>query len=135
MLATIYALALASILVTRVLKSFTLAEALAAAAFVCGLLLLWLHRRQQPGVRLAWPERLVVIGSLVGLAGVPLKLLFAALDIGAPVHDLAEHASTGGNPVLLHIHHLFFNLGFLVLLASAITWMAAALRPGDRQAS
>lgn len=130
MLGTIYALALASILVTRVLKAFTLAEALAVAAFICGLLLLWRHRLQQREVRLAWPERLIVVGSLVGLAGLPLKLLFILLDIGAPVHDMADHANTAVNPVLLHIHHLFFNLGFLVLLISAITWTAAAIRSG-----
>ena len=117
MLATIYALALASILVTRVLKAFTLAEALAVAAFICGLLLLCRHRRQQHEVRLAWPERLIVVGSLVEpLAGLPLKLLFTLLGIGAPVHDMADHANSAGNPLLLHIHHLFFNLGFLLLL-------------------
>lgn len=133
MLATIYALALASILVTRLLKAFTLAEALAVAAFICGLLLLWRHRRQHPPVRLALPERLIAIGSLVGLTGLPLKLLFTLLGIGAPAHDMADHASTAGNPLLLHIHHLFFNLGFLVLLISAIAWVAAAIRPGNKQ--
>lgn len=135
MLATIYALALASILVTRILKAFTLAEVLAVTAFICGLLLLWRHRRQQHEVRLAWPERLIVVGSLVGLAGLPLKLLFTLLDIGAPVHDMANHANTAGNPLLLHIHHLFFNLGFLILLISAIAWIAAAIRSGNKQAT
>jgi amino acid transporter len=135
MLATVYALALASILVTRILKAFTLAEALAVAAFILGVLLLWRHRRQRPSMRLALPERLIVIGSLVGLAGLPLKLLFTLLDIGAPVHDMADHANTAGNPVLLHIHHLFFNLGFLVLLISAIAWIAAAIRNGNKPAA
>jgi hypothetical protein len=132
MLALVYVLALASILVTRVLKAFTLAEVLAVAAFICGLLLLWHHRRQQPSTRLALPERLIVIGSLVGLAGLPLKLLFTVFGIGAPVHDMAEHANTVGNPLLLHVHHLFFNLGFLLLLTSVIAWITAAIRPVDR---
>jgi hypothetical protein len=135
MLAAVYALALASVLCTRVLKAFTLAEGLAVAAFICGLLLLWRHRRQHPGIPLAWPERLIVTGSLVGLAGVPLKLLFSLLGIGAPAHDMADHANTAGNPLLLHINHLFFNLGFLVLLFSAIAWIAAAIRREDRQAT
>jgi hypothetical protein len=134
-LATIYALALASILVTRILKAYTLAELLAVAAFICGLLLLWHHRHQQHEARLAWPERLIVTGSLLGLAGLPLKLLFTLLDIGAPAHDMANHADTAGNPLLLHIHHLFFNLGFLMLLISAIAWIAAAIRSGNRQAA
>lgn len=135
MLAAIYVLALASILFTRVLKAFTLAEGLAVAAFLCGLLLLWRHRRQQPSTRLALPERLIVIGSLVGLAGLPLKLLFTLIGIGAPVHDMADHASNAGNPLLLHIHHLFFNLGFLLLLISAVALIATTIRRGDRQAA
>lgn len=135
MLAAVYALALASILCTRVLKAFNLAEGLAVAAFIFGLLLLWRHRHQRPGIPLAWPERLIVIGSLVGLAGVPLKLLFSLLGIGAPAHDMADHANTAGNPLLLHINHLFFNLGFLVLLFSAIAWIAAAIRREDRRAT
>lgn len=127
-LATVYGLALASMVFTRVFRVFTLAEVLAVSAFICGLLMLWLTRRQQPGVRLALPERLIVIGSLLGLAGLPLKLVFSLLGIGAPTHDMANHASTAGNPLLLHIHHLFFNLGFLVLLISVIAWLVAAIR-------
>ncbi|MEO8443383.1 MAG: hypothetical protein ABI567_00060 [Gammaproteobacteria bacterium] len=130
MLATVYGLALASILVTRVLKAFTLAEALAVAAFLCGLFLLWQHRRRHPGVTLPLPERLILIGSLLGLAGLPLKLLFILLGIGAASHDMANHETSAGNPLLLHIHHLFFNLGFLLLLISAIAWMTAAIRRG-----
>lgn len=128
MLAAVYGLALASILVTRVLKAFTLAEALAVAAFLCGLVLLWRHRRRQPEGSLPAPERLIVIGSLVGLAGLPIKLLFVLLGIGAPGHDMANHETSAGNPLLLHIHHLFFNLGFLLLLISALVWMAAPVR-------
>ncbi len=134
MLALVYMLALASILVTRVLKAFTLAEVLAVAAFICGLLLLWRHRRQQPSTRLALPERLIVIGSLVGLSGLPLKLLFTVLGIGAPVHDMANHATTAGNPLLLHIHHLFFNLGFLLFLISVVVLIAAAIKHRGRPA-
>lgn len=88
----------------------------------------WLTRRQQPGVRLALPERLIVIGSLLGLVGLPLKLVFSLLGVGAPAHDMANHVSTAGNPLLLHVHHLFFNLGFLALLISALAWMVAAIR-------
>lgn len=134
-MAMVYALALASILFTHVFKMFSLAEALAVAAFICGLLLLWRHRRQQPPMRLALPERLIAIGSVVGLTGLPLKLLFTLLGIGAPTHDMADHANTAGNPLLLHIHHLFFNLGFLILLISAIAWIAATIRPGNKQAA
>ncbi len=135
MLAAIYLLALASILFTHGFKVFTLAEALAVAAFLCGLLLLWRYRRQQPSMRLALPERLVVIGSLVGLAGLPLKLLFTLLGIGGPAHDMADHASNAGNPLLLHIHHLFFNLGFLLLLISAVVLIAATIKHGDQKAA
>lgn len=127
-LAAVYVLALASIVFTHAFKVFTLAEVLAVSAFICGLFMLWLTRRQQPGVRLALPERLIVIGSLLGLVGLPLKLAFGLLGIGAPAHDMANHVSTAGNPLLLHIHHLFFNLGFLVLLISAIAWIVAAIR-------
>ncbi|MDH5276628.1 MAG: hypothetical protein OEW88_09405 [Gammaproteobacteria bacterium] len=126
MFAAVYGLALSSILVTRIFRAFTLAEVLAVAAFLGGLLLVWRHRGQQPGVRLALPERLIATGSLVGLAGLPLKLLFIVLGIGAPGHDMAGHESTPGSPLLLHIHHLFFNLGFLMLLISAIAWIAAS---------
>ena len=127
-LATVYGLALASIVFTRAFKAFTLAEVLAVSAFICGLFMFWLTRRQQPGVRLALPERLIVIGSLLGLVGLPLKLVFSLLGVGAPAHDMANHVSTAGNPLLLHVHHLFFNLGFLALLISAIAWMVAAIR-------
>lgn len=133
MLTVIFCLALASILVTRILKAFTLAEVLAVAAFAGGLLLFWQHRRQQPGVRLALPERLIVTGSLIGLAGLPVKLLFSVLGLGAPGHDMADHATSEGNPLLLHIHHLFFNLGFLLLLVSAIVWIVAAIRRKNMQ--
>jgi len=132
MLTAIYGLALASILVTRGLKAFTVAEVLAVAAFACGLVLFWRHRRRQPGVRLAWPERLIVTGSLVGLAGLPVKLLFSLLGVGAAGHDMANHESTAGNPLLLHIHHLFFNLGFVLLLISAVFWTAHAIRRDNR---
>jgi hypothetical protein len=124
LLATVYGLAASSILVTRVFKAFTLAEVLAVAAFSSGLLVLLHQRRQQPGSKLALPERLIVVASAAGLAGLPIKLLFTLLGIGAPGHDPASHADTGGNPVLLHIHHVFFNVGFLMLLISAIAWFA-----------
>ncbi len=132
MLTAIYGLALASILVTRILKAFTVSEVLAVAAFVCGLLLFWRHRGRQPGARLAWPERLIVTGSLVGLSGLPVKLLFSLLGIGAADHNMANHESTAGNALLLHIHHLFFNLGFVLLLISSVFLMAHAIRRDNR---
>ena len=68
-------------------------------------------------------------------SGLPLKLLFTLLGIGGPAHDMADHASNAGNPLLLHIHHLFFNLGFLLLLISAVVLIAATIKHGDQKAA
>lgn len=123
-----FLLALASIVVTRVLKAFTVAEVLAVAAFLCGLGILLLHRRQVEGGPLPLPARIAVTASLVGLLGLPLKLLFTLLGIDAAEHDAASHAATPGNPLLVHIHHVFFNLGFLILLVAALAWLVTAFR-------
>jgi len=125
LLATVYGLALCSVLVTRLVKAFTLAEGLAVAAFLVGLILLWQHRREEPPLAMGLTERLVVVASVIGLMGLPIKLLFVLFGVGSPAHDMARHTDTGGNPLLLHIHHVFFNLGFLVLLISGVAWIAA----------
>jgi hypothetical protein len=123
-----YTLALASILVTRLLKAFTVAESLAVIAFLCGLAIGWIHLRRTDTVQMPWSRRLIVAGSAIGLSGLPLKLLFSLLGIGTAKHDMANHEISQGNPLLLHIHHLFFNLGFLILLASLLVMLVATLR-------
>jgi hypothetical protein len=123
-----YTLALASILVTRLLKAFTVAEFLAVIAFLCGLAIGWMHYRRTDTVQMPWSRRLIVAGSAIGLSGLPLKLLFSLLGIGTAKHDMANHEISQGNPLLLHIHHLFFNLGFLILLASLLVMLVATLR-------
>jgi hypothetical protein len=127
-----YALALASILVTRLLKAFTVAEYLAVIAFLCGLAIGWMHYRRTGTARtdtakMPWSRRLIVAGSAIGLSGLPLKLLFSLLGIGTAEHDMANHEINQGNPLLLHIHHLFFNLGFLVLLVSLLVMLVTTL--------
>ncbi|MBN8279006.1 MAG: hypothetical protein J0M16_00155 [Gammaproteobacteria bacterium] len=127
-----YVLALGSVFTTRVVKAFTLAEVLAVATFVCGLAVFVIYRRERSARPLAWPHRLVVVGSVIGLAGLALKVVFSLLGIGAGEHDMANHATAAGNPLLVHIHHLFFNLGFLFLLVSAIILVGARVRGGHR---
>lgn len=123
-----YLLALASILATHVLKAFTVAEVLAVLAFGCGLMVFWLQRRQVDGAMIGWGQRLIVIGSITGLIGIPLKLLLVLFGIGAAEHDSANHAAAAVNPILIHIHHLFFNLGFLILLISLLVIGVGHLR-------
>ena len=113
-------LALASIVVTRVVKAFTVAEVLAVLSFLAGLAVLLAHRQSRLGVTLPWPNRLIVAGSILGLSGILIKLVFVALGIGVAEHDMSTHEGAGPNPLLVHIHHLFFNLGFLVMLIGAI---------------
>jgi hypothetical protein len=118
--AVIYLLALASFVFARAVKAFTLSEALAVASFLCGLGFYLLQRGIRPGVPLTWSERLLVTASVIGLAGLPVKAAFMALGIGEASHDMASHGEMPGNPLLLHVHHLFYNIGFLILLVSAI---------------
>jgi hypothetical protein len=112
-----YVLALASILTTRILHAFTVAEVLAVAAFVSGLAGWWVHRRSSD-LPQALSGRLVTVASVLGLMGLPLKGLFVALGIGGG-HDMTTHEVTD-NALLVHIHHVFFNLGFLLLLVALV---------------
>ena len=109
-------LALASIVLTRVLKLFTLAEILAVAAFLAGVALLISHRRFARAPPLDWPRRLIVAGSFVGLAGLVVKGSFVLLGIGTGDHDMASHEVSFDERLLKHIHHLFFNIGFLFMI-------------------
>ena len=113
-------LSLASIVVTRVFRAFTVAEVLALLAFAAGVAVLIAHRQLEAGTALPWPNRLVVAGSVIGLVGLVVKLLFVALGIGVAEHDMSSHDGAGPNPLLQHIHHLFFNIGFLFMLIASI---------------
>ena len=115
----VYLLVFASIVLTRLLQAFTAAEVCAVLAFLTGLLLL---RAGWQG--LSHSQRSIVLGSVVGLSGIVVKLVFVfVLGIGA------EHASHDGtHPLLIHIHHLFFNVGFLFVLYSALSAAVARWR-------
>lgn len=104
-------LAVLSIVATRVFKQYLLAESLAVAAFICGLALSRVDRSS---------DRVILFGSAIGLGGLALKGIFVWFGIGAEHHDMTTHMTTPGNPLLLHIHHLFFNIGFLFYFAAAI---------------
>ncbi len=124
--------ALASIVLTHGFKIFTAAEIAAVLAFLAGIGVWWLPGESRGSAPLGWPERLIVTGSILGLGGLVLKLVFVALGIGVAEHDMANHAveaSPGGpNPLLEHIHHLFFNLGFLLFLFATIGMLVRRLR-------
>lgn len=102
--------AIASVVSTRLFEQYALAEVLAVTAFLCGLAL-WRADRSA--------DRLFVVGAVLGLGGLALKGMFVWLGIGAETHDMNTHAITPGNPLLLHVHHLFFNVGFLCYFAAA----------------
>lgn len=116
-----YLLAAASIVATRALKQYSLAEGLAIAAFLGGLALWRLDRST---------DRLMIIGACLGLGGLLLKGVFVWLGIGAEHHDMTTHETVPGNPVLVHIHHLFFNVGFLFYLAAAIRTAVTTIKAG-----
>jgi len=118
-----YFLAASSIVATRVFKLFTLSEALAIAAFLCGLALQRVHRSA---------DRLIFIGAMVGLSGLILKGIFVLVGIGAESHDINTHETVPGNPLLLHIHHLFFNIGFVFYFASVIRNLFKKIRTGKQ---
>ena len=105
-----YVLAVSSVIATRTFSQHALSEALAVLAFLCGLAL-WRANRST--------DRLITIGAALGLGGVALKGIFVWLGLGADTHDMTTHEITPGNPLLLHIHHLFFNIGFLFYIAAA----------------
>ena len=114
-----YLFVITSIVLTRVVKAFTAAEFFAVSAFVCGILLLRFAGRWGS---LSHSRRAIVVGSLVGLSGLLIKGVLVLLGIGAGDHA----AHDGTHPLLVHIHHLFFNLGFLLFgyaaLAAAVNW-------------
>ena len=114
-----YLLALASLIATHVFRTFSLAEGLAVAAFLAGIASWKLAQAA---------DRWIVAGSLLGLAGLLLKGLFIVLGIGTDEHDMATHEITPGHPLLVHIHHLFFNLGFFCYLVSAARIAVITLR-------
>jgi len=119
-----FALAVSSIIATRVFKQFSIAEVLAVAAFACGLAS-WLADRST--------DRLITSGAALGLGGLCLKGIFVLLGIGAEQHDMETHQTTASNPLLIHIHHLFFNIGFLLYFAAAIRLGIGKLSTGKKQ--
>jgi len=109
-------LALSAILVTRILKAFTVAEVLSVLAFLAGLSLLYF--KPEPKNR---PHTLIITGAIIGLSGIIVKVAFVALGIGeATDHSAHTGGAPSGSALLQHIHHLFFNAGFLTYLAAAI---------------
>ena len=124
-------LSLASLVTTRGFKAFTVAEILAVAAFLSGLGLLILQRRASGHPALDWPRRLIVTGSAVGMGGLAIKLVFVLLGIGVTGHDMGSHELGQPNPLLQHIHHLFFNVGFLFMLVATLGLLIGQLRKRD----
>ena len=114
-----YFFVITSIVLTRLVKAFTAAEFFAVLAFFCGILLLHFAGRWGS---LSHSRRAIVVGSLVGLSGLLAKGVLVLFGIGAGDHA----AHDGTHPLLVHIHHLFFNLGFLLFvyaaLAAAVSW-------------
>lgn len=122
-------LALASVVATRLLKAFVVAEVLATAACIAGAGLLWIRNGTATASALNWPQRLIVAGSLTGLAGLAVKLVFVLFGIGADGGtDLHVHDPSTTERVLAHIHHLFFNVGFLLMFAAAVGLLVGRLR-------
>ena len=114
-----YLLALASLFATHALRLFSLAEALAVAAFLAGIASWKLAQAA---------DRWIAAGAVLGLGGLLLKALFMVFGIGADEHDMTTHEITPGHPLLVHIHHLFFNLGFFCYLVSAVQIAGITLR-------
>lgn len=106
-----YLLAISSVVATRGFGEHTLSEGLAVVAFLSGLAL-WRADRST--------DRLIPIGAALGIGGLALKGIFVWLGVGTEFHDTTTHETTPGNPLLLHIHHLFFNVGFLFFIGAAI---------------
>jgi len=106
-----YLLALSSVVATRGFSQHTLSEGLAVIALLCGFALLWRADRST--------DSLIPVGAALGIGGLALKGIFVWLGIGAKVHDMSTHQTTPGDPLLLHIHHLFFNIGFLFYTTAA----------------
>lgn len=121
-------LALASVVLTRALRMFAVAEVLAIAAFVAAFAMYLAHRRTAPGTALGWPRGLILGAAVLAALGLALKGLFVVLGIGAPVHDMATHQNTPGNPLLEHIHHVLFNVGFLLFASAALGLLVRRIR-------
>lgn len=115
-----FSLATASMIATRAFRLFTVAEILAVAAFLAGIALLIMHRRNASRLPMDWPRRLIVIGSLIGLSGLVVKLVLVLFGIGVDSHDMHSHGADADNRLLEHIHHLFFNVGFLFMILAAL---------------
>jgi len=125
LIAAAYGSMLASIFLTRVFRLFTVADVLSVAAFVCAALLLRIRWSQ-----LEAAEKTLVAGALVGLSGVLVKLVLAALGI-PDVPAGADHTYpglTGSDRLFMHIHHLFFNAGFLLYLIAALLMLLRKFR-------
>ena len=93
-------LGLASIIVTRVFRAFTVAEVLAILAFISGLAIFWLSRVDADDKSLPWPHRLVIAGSVIGIVGLLIKAVFVVFRV-AHWDDLlcgAKHPGAPGNP-------------------------------------
>ena len=118
-----YFFAVSSVIATRIFEQHALSERLAILAFLCGLAL-WKTDLST--------DRLIPAGAALGLGGLVLKGIFVWLGIGAEAHDMTTHETTPGNPLLLHIHHLFFNIGFLFYIAAVIRAAHKKLRIGKR---
>ena len=118
-----YLLAVSSVGATRIFSQHTLSEVLAVLAFLCGLAL-WRADRST--------DRLILIGAALGISGLALKGIFVWLGVGAEGHDMTTHEITPGNPLLLHIHHLFFNIGFLFYIAAATRAGIKTIRRGTQ---
>lgn len=118
-----YLLAVSSVGATRIFSQHTLSEVLAVLAFLCGFAL-WRADRSI--------DRLIPIGAALGFGGLALKGIFVWLGIGAEGHDMSTHETTPGNPLLLHIHHLFFNIGFLFYIAAATRAGIKTIRRGTQ---
>jgi hypothetical protein len=73
-----------------------------------------------------------VVGALLGLGGLILKGVFVLLGIGAESHDMTTHETVPGNPLLLHIHHLFFNVGFVFYFISIVSTIFKKIRTGNQ---
>lgn len=114
-----YLLALSSIILTHIFSSFSLAEGTAIAAFIAGVAYWKLVKAV---------DRWLIAGALLGLGGLLLKGIFIAFGIGVSQHDMTTHEVTPGHPLLVHIHHLFFNVGFLCYSISAIWRIVIKLR-------
>lgn len=121
-------LALASVVLTRGFRMFAVAEVLAIASFAAGFAMYFVHRRTSAGSALGGPGRLILGGAVVAAIGLGLKGIFVASGIGAPRRDMSTHEVLAGNPLLEHVHHLLFNVGFLLFALAAVGLLVRRVR-------